>query len=94
MDANKSQTLSSRLRSLLRRGWLLAMLYGPALILWFSTESVAFAKKSRNAVPTGPPTKDYVFCYFLVLICVSLGLMLICRPTYRSFEPPFNQPQE
>ena len=87
-------TWRSRLRSMLRHVCLLVALYGPALIFWFSTASVAFAKKSRNATPVGPPTKDYVFCYFLVLVCVSLGLMMICRPTYRSFEPPFQKTEE
>ncbi len=47
-------------------------------------ESAVFA---QNTATAPAPGKSYVLAYALVVLCVLLGLVVVCRPGRRSSEP-------
>ena len=47
--------------------------------------SVWAASKKKNV--EAPPEKSYVQPYFLVLLLMGLGIMILCRPGKRADEP-------
>lgn len=55
--------------------------------------AVVLAQRSKKApeAPTGG--KSYVLSYALVVLCVALGLLVVCRSGGRANEPKQELPQ-
>jgi hypothetical protein len=57
------------------------------LAIWSQTVAVFAQGKGKNqpAAPTGE--KSYVLSYVIVVLCIALGLLVVCRSGGRSNEP-------
>ena len=61
----------------MRRSWSRCL----SLLFCLLTAVPGLAQESEGAIE-----KDYVMCYFLIGLTVTLGLVAICRPSKRSKE--------
>lgn len=61
------------------RGWMAFA----CLFVTLCAPQPAWAKKDAEA-PPAPEDKRYVEQYALVLLCISLGMVLICKPSGRA----------
>jgi len=69
----------------LLRTRLLRGLLGSALFL--TTIAAPLARAQEPGVPAPPANKkNYVYQYFLVGLCVALGMAVLCRPAYRETQ--------
>jgi hypothetical protein len=69
----------------------LVLLTGFLLVAPCSTPFAA-AKPKKPEVAAGPEEKSYVNQYALVLLCIALGMVLICKPSGRL--PRVKMPDE
>jgi hypothetical protein len=53
---------------------------------WSVLAGAAWAASKKKAVEAAPE-KSYVIPYFLVLLSMGLGIMILCRPGKRASEP-------
>lgn len=64
---------------------LLRGLLGSALFL--TTIAAPLARAQEPAAPATPASKkNYVYQYFLVGLCVALGMAVLCRPAHRETQ--------
>ena len=64
---------------------LLRGLLGGALFL--TTIAAPLARAQDPCVPVTPTDKkNYVYQYFLVGLCVALGMAVLCRPAHRETQ--------
>jgi hypothetical protein len=56
------------------------------LAVWAQAATV-FAQRRGPAEEPAPPEKSYILPYVVVVLCVALGLMVVCRSGGRSNEP-------
>jgi hypothetical protein len=70
------------LKTLARRLCLWAMVWG----WWFTIEGTAWAKKAVETSSTEKAGKPsyWVFPYFIVILCIALGMLVVCRTARRS----------
>jgi hypothetical protein len=54
------------------------------LAIWTQTALVYAQRVKKEAEPAG---KSYVLSYALVVLCIALGLLVVCRSGGRSNEP-------
>lgn len=59
------------------------------LAVW-AHAAVAFAQAKT---PAPPPSKAYVVPYVLVVLCIALGLLVVCRSGSRANEPKQDAPK-
>lgn len=65
----------------LSRLWHSAKLFGSTLGVWLAAAGMVLAQeKGESSAPGTPP---YVGPYFLVILCLALGLMVVCNPSRR-----------
>lgn len=85
------------MQSLVRNTWCAVQNHGAAwatrlnvalvtLGAWSVLAGSAWAATKKKAVEA-PPEKSYVLPYFLVLLSMGLGIMILCRPGKRASEP-------
>jgi hypothetical protein len=55
--------------------------------VWAHAALVFAQKKGKAAPPTAPGEKSYVLPYVIVVLCIALGLLVVCRSGGRSNEP-------
>jgi hypothetical protein len=65
---------------LLQRVWHGVKTAGFASACWLTVCGVAVAEEQKKEEGSGG---DYVLMYFLVILGVALGMLLICRPSRR-----------
>ena len=61
------------------------------LCVWSVLAGSAWAAKKKVEAP---PEKSYVQPYFLVVLLMGLGIMILCRPGKRADEPFKKQEEE
>ncbi|MBX3411326.1 MAG: hypothetical protein KF708_01310 [Pirellulales bacterium] len=61
------------------RRWLALI----CLLVTLGAPQTAWAKKEPKGPPV-PEEKSYVTQYSLVLMCIALGMVLICKPSGRA----------
>jgi hypothetical protein len=67
------------------RARLLRGLLGVALFL--TTIAAPLARAQEAGAPAAPSSKkNYVYQYFLVGLCVTLGMAVMCRPAHRETQ--------
>ncbi|MGD9646451.1 MAG: hypothetical protein AB7U73_12120 [Pirellulales bacterium] len=65
--------------------WLTRALLGLAIALTAIGGRLAQAQEEGG--PVAPPSdKGYVYQYFLVGLCIALGMALLCRPANRETQ--------
>jgi len=70
-----------RIGNLLRRGWLLAVVWA----CWLGWAAPALAKRStEDAAPAKSTVTPWVLPYALVILGIALGMLVICRSSRRS----------
>ncbi len=58
-------------------------------LLFWAQAAVLFAqRRGKNLEEAAPPAKSYVVSYMVVVLCIALGLLVVCRSGGRSNEPP------
>ena len=62
------------------------------LCVWSVLVGSAWAAKKKAV--EAPPEKSYVQPYFLVVLLMGLGIMILCRPGKRADEPFKKQEEE
>jgi hypothetical protein len=55
--------------------------------------AVALAQRKKATEPVAAGGKSYVLSYVLVVLCVALGLLVVCRSGGRANEPKQELPQ-
>ena len=73
----------SRIEFLWRKAKLVAMAGG----MWLAVYGQALAAKKKPVEDTGgaaASTKGWVLPYFLVLLAIGLGMLVVCRSSRRS----------
>jgi len=69
------------LKAAVRKLWFLVLVGGCSL----AVEATAWAAKSHQQPVTEKSTATYwVFPYFIVILCIALGMLVVCRPSRRS----------
>ena len=58
-------------------------------VLLLTSANTLFAQEAEQAAGDGE--KSYILAYVLVLLIVSLGIVLVCRPTQRADRPKMVQ---
>ena len=68
----------------LKRLWHSARLFVSVAVVWVGLYGLALAQAS-DADKKGPDTSapPYVGPYFVVILCLALGLMVVCNPSRR-----------
>lgn len=72
-----------RVRMIVRRSW--RWLLTAALWAWLPS-ACALAAPPPTLGGVGETDKSYVLQYFLVGLCIALGMLLLCRPKARKQE--------
>jgi hypothetical protein len=71
----------SRLNIVLRRLYLAAIVFGT----WFAVEGTVWAKKAAEKTEdSGSSPTLWVISYALILLCIGLGMLVVCRSASRS----------
>jgi hypothetical protein len=55
--------------------------------VWAHAVAVFAQGKGKAQPPTTPAEKSYVLSYVIVVLCIALGLLVVCRSGGRSNEP-------
>jgi len=59
-----------------------------ALAVWAHAAAVFAQGKGKNQpATTGTGEKSYILSYVIVVLCIALGLLVVCRSGGRSNEP-------
>ncbi len=64
----------------LTRLWHSARLFVSAGTVWLALDGLALAEEKGSETSTPP----YVGPYFIVILCLALGLMVVCNPARRK----------
>jgi hypothetical protein len=51
----------------------------------------ALAQRKKAAAEAAPAGKSYVIPYMVVVLCIALGLVVVCRSGNRSKEPKIDK---
>jgi hypothetical protein len=57
------------------------------LAVWAQTVTVFAQGKGKNQPAAATGEKSYVLSYVIVVLCIALGLLVVCRSGGRSNEP-------
>jgi hypothetical protein len=57
------------------------------LSVWAQAAIVFAQKKGKGAPAAASGEKSYVLPYVIVVLCIALGLLVVCRSGGRSNEP-------
>jgi hypothetical protein len=60
-----------------------------AIVTWsvWMQAAIVFAQRKGKDAPAAPGEKSYVLPYVIVVLCIALGLLVVCRSGGRSNEP-------
>ncbi|MBN1588180.1 MAG: hypothetical protein JW888_01560 [Pirellulales bacterium] len=69
------------LKTVFRKLWLLTLVLG----WWLTLDGLAWAKPAKKAVvEESSNAGGWVFPYFLVVLSIGLGMLVVCRTSRRS----------
>jgi hypothetical protein len=63
------------------------------LAVWGHAAIVLAQRKRKGEEPVATGGKSYVLSYGLVVLCLALGLLVVCRSGGRANEPKQELPQ-
>jgi len=67
-------------KTALRGLWLLVAGWA----CWVATEGAAWAAGAGEPVTEKGSARDWVLPYFIVILCIALGMLVVCRTARRS----------
>jgi hypothetical protein len=67
------------------RKWIWIRVATAALLAWTLTATMALAASTPGG-PAPDSAKSYVIPYFLVILAMALGLIIVCRSSNRSTD--------
>jgi len=75
----------ARLLTRVRARWSCAII---TLAVWAHAAAIYAQGKGKNQqAATGTGEKSYILSYVIVVLCIALGLLVVCRSGGRSNEP-------
>jgi hypothetical protein len=80
-------------KGLLLARWRIPATVRCALLVLTVWAQTAAAWAQARGGPPPPPSKSYVMPYVLVVLCIALGLLVVCRSGSRSNEPKQDVPK-